>query len=103
MISIEQLNGEIAALEEERPTFLTMEKLAALYTVRDHMILGAKTSQQAQVVNQEIVDVESGDSDFLSAINGKSVNEILPIIDELMETIKLMNERLYNGVMRKLL
>ena len=103
MISMEQLNGEIAALEEERPPFVTMEKLASLYTVRDHMMLGSKTTQPVQIASTEIIDIQDGDSEFLKAINGKSVNEVLPVIDELMETIKVLNERLYDGVMRKLL
>lgn len=44
----------------------------------------------------------SADSDFARAIDGRQADEILPIFDELMSTIKMTNERLYNGVMRKL-
>ena len=39
LISLEQISGEIAALEEEKPTYVIMQKLADLYTVRDHMVL----------------------------------------------------------------
>ena len=39
MITMEQINGEIAVLEEEKPTYTVMQKLAALYTVRDHMVI----------------------------------------------------------------
>jgi len=38
MISIEQLNEEISLVENETPTHTSMQKLAAMYTVRDHIL-----------------------------------------------------------------
>ena len=43
-----------------------------------------------------------GESEFAQTINGRDQSEVWPVMDELMSTIKVMNERLYNGVMRKL-
>lgn len=43
-----------------------------------------------------------GGSEFAQAVDGRKQSEIWPIMDELMSTIKVMNERLYNGIMRKL-
>ena len=94
MISIEQISGEISALEEEKPTYVIMQKLADLYIVRDHIIL----SQHEPI--SEVISI-SGDSEFIQSINGKSTNSVLEIIDELMDAIRVLNLPLYNNVMRK--
>lgn len=96
MISIEQISGEIAALEEEKPTYVSMQKLANLYIVRDHMIL-----EPVKTVAQDYVTGVS-DSEFSKAINGKSVSEVMKIVDELMDTIMVVNPKLYDSVLRKL-
>jgi hypothetical protein len=44
-----------------------------------------------------------GDSDFYRAIKGKSVADVLALMNELMDTIYVMNPRLYDGVMHQLL
>lgn len=94
MISLEQITGEIAALEEEVPTHAVMQKLAALYTVRDHMIL-----QAPAVVSEVIVPVS--DSEFMRAIEGMETNKFLSVMDELMTTLIAVNPRLYESVLRK--
>lgn len=52
--------------------------------------------------DQGTVVIDSG-SEFAQAIAGRSQAEIWPVIDELMSTLKVMNGRLYNGVIRQLL
>ena len=42
-----------------------------------------------------------GESDFLRKIEGKDAEEMWLLMDELMETLRVVNPRLYNGVMRK--
>ena len=96
MISLEQISGEIAALEEEKPTYVSMQKLANLYIVRDHMIL-----EPVKTVTQDYVTGVS-DSEFSKAISGKSVSEVMKIVDELMDTIMVVNPKLYDSVLRKL-
>ena len=46
--------------------------------------------------------IYEGDSDFAQAINGRDQIEILAIIDELMETLRVINPRLYMSVMRRI-
>ena len=43
-----------------------------------------------------------GESDFLRAVQGKDPAVMWAIMDELMDTIKMVNERVYRGVMRKI-
>lgn len=45
---------------------------------------------------------EYGDSDFLQAVKGKDPADVWAVMDELMDTLHVVNERVYNGVMRKL-
>lgn len=47
--------------------------------------------------------IANSDSEFSQAVNDRGINEILPVLDELMDTLKIVNPRLYAGVMRKLL
>lgn len=102
MITIEQINGEIAVLEEETPTYVVMQKLADLYTVRDHMGIGeSETSTVAMKVKNGRV-VYDGMSEFAEAIKNKDIYETLKIVDELMDTLSILNPKLYEGVMIKL-
>ena len=42
------------------------------------------------------------DSDFLRAVADVSPDKAWEIMDELMDSLKIVNERVYNSVMRKL-
>ena len=43
-----------------------------------------------------------GDSDFLRAVADVSPDKAWEIMDELMDSLKIVNERVYKSVMRKL-
>lgn len=101
MISMEQISGEIAALEEEKPTHSVMQKLAALYTVRDHMVLAAQPAPASAIVSETIPDTGINSGEFLQAISGMEIKELLPILEDLMSTLQVVQPRLYDGVMRK--
>ena len=101
MISIEQISGEIAALEEEKPTHVLMQKLANLYTVRDHMVIDSEPVVSSAVVVSTIPDMMS-DTEFANLVVGKSTNNVMSIIDELMSTLQVINPKLYNSVIQKL-
>ena len=47
------------------------------------------------------VEIDSK-SDFAFAVNGKEQQEVMPVIDELMETLKIICPGLYGAVMGKL-
>ena len=99
MISLEQLDGEIAALEEKDPTFVVMQKLAALYTVRDHMVL--EKNSNPVTVTLETVPTFS-DSEFGRLVAGKNIDSVMKTVDELMATIEALYPRLYDSVIRDL-
>ena len=43
-----------------------------------------------------------GDSDFLQAVAGKDPAAVWEILDDLMDTLHVVNPRVYDGVMRKI-
>lgn len=105
MIREEELQEAIAECEGVRkPTASTCLKLAAFYTIRDHMkpeppVLSrsfAPAPEEPESVQWE------GDSEFARVARGLPVSYIMPIMDELMETLEVLNPRLYQGVMRKI-
>ena len=99
MIGMEQINGEIAALEEEKPTHVVMQKLASLYVVRDHMILGGEPP--VPVMPHEAIVVQNPESsEFMQLVSGMDVSVVMSIMDELMNVLQTVNPKLYQGVMR---
>lgn len=100
MITIEQINAEIAALEGEKPTYQVMEKLANLYIVRDHMVSGQTRTVEKAV---EIIPAANDPcTEFYRAISGKCTKDAMDLFDEVMTTLAAVNPRLYDSVMRRL-
>lgn len=111
MITKQDLIEAIAECQGVRsPNANTAVKLAAFYTILDHLDDDRQSADSAIDRNSfngySFADVGAvkfdGQTDFAKAVNGKSQADVWPVMDELMSTIKVMNERLYNGVMRKL-
>lgn len=104
-----ELDAWIALLECEPSSWANYQKLATLYTIRDsqgtttqHMALEAPVlySRAAAPAVQEVGHY--GNSDFLLSVEGKDPEKIWRIIDELMDTLHVVNERVYHSVMRKI-
>ena len=109
MITEQDLQEAIAeCLGQRNPNANTCIKLAAYYTIQQNLFPGRdqQTSdysfKAAPAEQIETVNLDS-DSEFSRAVNDRDVNEVLPIWDELMTTLKIVNPRLYDGVMRKIL
>ena len=108
MIKEEDLLDAIAECQGERnPTANTCRNLAAFYTIVDHVRNESDTSNietysySDGLSSMPTIEYDSG-SEFSEMIRGKNINEILSVIDELMETLSIVNPRLYAGVLRKL-
>ena len=113
MITEQALQEAIAECNGERnPNSSTCLKLAAFYTIKDHLYPERQETPQKSVeritpaysyssgVEDEIGTF--GDTEFALAIAGRSASEIWPIIIELMDVLHAINPRLYAGVMRKI-
>ena len=97
MINIEEVNGEIARLESQPTTMVTIEKLASLYIVRDHLTISPVTA--APVTGDGI---PQGESEYYCACAGKTISEVMGVMDDLMNTLMVIQPRLYSAVMLRL-
>lgn len=110
MITEQDLREAIAECEGARnPDARICIKLAAYYTIYDHLYGGKPTATETrystapppQAGNGGTISYE-GDSDFAQAVQGKPADAILPIIDEIMEAVRALTPRLYNAAIDKL-
>lgn len=98
MFSKRDLLDAIAECEENPTTYPDCMKLATFYTLYDHLYPSDVSVKQVD----EVTIGNYGSSDFLSGIVGCDAEKVWTVIDELMSTIKVMQPRLYDGVMRKI-
>lgn len=104
MITEKDLREAIAECEGERnPSSSTCIKLAAFYTIKEHLFpMEHEVSNTAGYSYAAAPAEYSGNSDFASRVKGKSIAEIMPVMDELMDAVMVLQPKLYASVMRKL-
>ena len=101
MITKYDLEAAIAECHSKRnPDASTCIKLAAFYTIKREMF-GDEIVPTYSYAPANTVEINSK-SDFALAVNGKEQQEVMPVIDELMETLKIVCPGLYGAVMGKL-
>ena len=106
MITEHDLQEAIAECQGiRRPNADTCIKLASFYTIMDHMYSAPTYSFSAPPTSgtdqRYRIDIH-GESEFMQLIEGMYLDDVVAVIDELMDTLKVMNPRLYSGVMKKM-
>lgn len=97
MISERELLDAIEQYENaDNPTAQTCITLAAFYTVKDKLYPDVGESYSNSPSTYE------SDTEFWLASQKRDQDEVMGIIDELMETLKVLHPKLYEGVMRKI-
>lgn len=110
MITKQDLDEAIAECQGQRnPNANTCIKLASFYTIRRELFEEDKDDKQS---SQPMYSYSSGssedslrrygDSEFLESIDGKHAESVMMVMDELMESMKVLQPRIYNSVMRKI-
>ena len=111
MITEQDLLEAIAECKGERnPNANTCIKLSAFYTILDHLYRDSEVSSMpvysmaSPQSMDDIADVvgEYGESEFLQTIAGMQASKVYEVLDDLMNTIGVINPRLYDGVIREL-
>ena len=120
MITESDLQEAIAeCIGKRNPDANTCIKLAAYYTImrelygdKIHFADVEKTAPSYSYSPLPTVDYSdektirySGDSEFSDIVNGMNINDVLTVIEELMEVLRVANSstgRLYNATLRKL-
>ena len=102
MISEKDLETAIAECQGKRnPDARTCIMLAAFYTIKREMFGGGQEYSFAPAPVQNTIEIDS-DSEFAKVVNGRNQKDIMPVLDELMDTLTIVYPRLYDAVMRKL-
>lgn len=107
MITEQDLHEAIAECQGVRnPNAQTCVKLAAYYIILDHM-----TEQEPRlrlpVASYDPPPQKNGiyfdsETEFGKMLQGRDAEDVWPVIDELMSTIKVIQPRLYEAVLRRL-
>lgn len=92
MIDLETIEREINELEMRgRATYSLCERLSWLYIVRDHLM---------PQVSQERVKL--GGSEFLDACDGIPYTQLMKVLDEHMDALKVVQNREYTSLMERI-
>ncbi len=103
MITEKDLQEAISeCLGVKNPSVQTCIKLAAFYTIKEHMYGNAPEDQGYSFAADERYIQYESDSEFGKLINGRRSTEIWPIMDEAMEALQVLNPRLYDNIIRKI-
>lgn len=104
MVDEQELKLWIARLETEESNWPNYQKLAALYIIQNHNKPEPVSAPEPAAYSfaPAPAAVEYGDSDFLRAVSGKDHAQAWAVMDELMDTLQVVNARVYNNVMRKI-
>ncbi len=103
MITEKDLQEAIAeCLGVKNPSVNTCIKLAAFYTIKEHMYGNAPEDEGHSFQSDErFIEYES-DSEFGKLIAGKPAQEIWALMDEAMEALQVLNPRLYANIIRRI-
>ena len=104
MFDMREIDGAIAELENSELSYPRVEKLAALYTVRDKHTPPAEQTEPVQYYTaaQPTKAISAGNSEFLQAVSQIDIDGALKVMDELMAVLSLTNPKAYKNVLRKL-
>lgn len=88
------VEATIDKLEAKDTSYYTCSRLASLYIVRDHLM--------PQSSGDSALLPKMSGSEFLDSASGKSCKDVLKVIDEHLETIKLLYPKTYDGVIQRI-
>jgi len=103
MITNDDLKAAIAECEgAKNPNASTCIKLAAFYTILNQRQPSPPAEEYSYANEPMYLPSYYSESEFGQLVNEKGMDNCMAVIDELMETLYVINPRLYNGVIRKI-
>ena len=88
-MNIEEINEEIRGLESAETNWGNVQRLALLYTVRDHL-------------PQTTGEVDIGTDEFTLACCGGNINSLINVLDEHMQVIHAVYPKEYSALIKKI-
>lgn len=103
MVTKKELQEAIDELESEKSSYDKCAILAALYSLKDRYYPDKSYSLpiSVQAYPQKRTIKSDKSSEFLKAVDGKSLEDILPNIDELLSAVKVLQPQLYEAFLRR--
>lgn len=101
MFTRRELENAIAECEKNPSTFNDCQKLAAFYTLYDHLYTDNEPREQRTVYTETIID-NYGDSEFFMAVQGRDSESVWEVLNELMSALQIVNPKLYNATLQKI-
>lgn len=104
MFTEAELIDAIDQIEQGKHSIQNCERLAAIYTVLDHLY-GKEKPVMVEVSHDNKIETEVGyygKSRFLESVAGKSAKDIWLLMDELVEALRVLNPRLLDNFLDKL-
>lgn len=101
MFSKNEILDAIDDLEEAPATYQNAEKLATFYSLYDHLFVTKEPMNRIESIREVIIG-KYGDSEFMRVIEGKKAEAVWLVMDELLQTIQMLQPRLYNATIEKL-
>ena len=102
-LTLREVEWAISELEQEESSKAGGIFLASLYTIRNHMTESQEKHRPRLSASRNAPPVESySGSEFLQAVSGKDISDVLEVLDEHMEVMRVVNPRAYESVIRKL-
>ena len=92
-MDINEITNEITKLENGNTTYSAVEKLALLYTVRNNL---------NQKERRAVSEYSFAGSEFVSAVKGAPFEEVLAVLDEHFEAIKVIYPKEYSLVLKRI-
>lgn len=107
MITEHDLQEAIAECQGKlNPNANTCMMLASFLTIKDHMFPEEEKPQYSYDAEPRTVSVDTigyiSESDFGRAVNGKNVEDVMVLMDEVMDVVQVINPRLYNSIMDRI-
>ena len=108
MITERDLDEAIAECKGKRnPTATDCIKLSAFLQLKEKMFpektepISIPTQSYSYSAGNDVINYSSG-SEFGTSVNGKEIDQVLPILDDLIETVRVLTPKLYNAFMNKI-
>ena len=94
MLTLDAINSEIESVIAHGNNRADIAFLSDLFSCRDAMM-----ERSAELARAEPIEAEG--SEFAACVNGRCFSEILPFLEELLATLKVVQPRLYDAFLRK--
>ena len=97
-MNISEIEEEILKLEKADTNWQNVQRLAWLYTVRDHL-----SSDKMPIVANKVMQVMPNYSgEFGQAVSGTNIDSVMSVLSEHMEVIKILFPKEYQEVINNI-